>query len=516
MLKEFLIAVAYGRTGQQQTGTAGFAGMTDGWDMSEAHAGQAGRQPGRTLGDIVLGLWRAKWLMLGVFLPIFGAGLFYATTLETEYTASSRLYVTVSEEYIYRPRVGDPPFNNVPSAEQVIQAELEILRSPIVVERVLRRFGLRQVYPDLAEAYKAAPPHEKEAVFQRGVDDMMADFSSEESPSPQVIATRFSHPDPQRAAEVLNAIIGAYLTFRSEILTVGDAEGFASRRALFEAQLVEAEDAIQAFLSETGISDFEAERASAASLYATVNEELLRVESRARAVRGEIEVVESELARTPAELDLFVEDNTNQSLQALELEREQLLSRYTPESTPVREIDKRIAQVRDYIAAQDGEGGLVRRGPNPNFQQLEARLSALRSEDRALREQVRELRTQRRDIEARQARLNALLPRYQELQRRRSLYADNVRSFAEREIEEATLRELSAAEADNIRVIEPARAPGTGTSLKMPLALLSFLLAGLTALIAGLWSAFSRRGLGTPRSVERASGLPVLATVSRR
>jgi len=490
--------------------------MTDGWDMTEARSGGPARRPGRTLGDVVLGLWRAKWLMLAVFLPIFGAGLFYATTLESEYSARSRLYVTVSEEYVYRPRVGDPPFNNVPSAEQVIQAELELLRSPIVVERVLRRFGLRQIYPELAEAYENVPPEQKEMIFQRGVDAMMADFASAESPSPQVIATRFTHPDPVRAAEVLNAIIGSYLTFRSEILTMGDGEGFASRRALFEAQLVEAEDAIQAFLSESGISDFDAERASASSLYSTVNEELLRVEARARAVRGEIEVVEGELARTPAELDLFVEDNTNQSLQSLELEREQLLSRYTADSTPVREIDKRISQVRDYIAAQNGEGGLVRRGPNPNHQALEARLSTLRSEGRALQEQVAELRTQRSGVEARQSRLNALLPRYQELQRRRDLYSDNVRSFSEREIEEATLRELSAAEADNIRVIEPARTPSAGTSLKLPVAALSFMLAGLTALIAGLWSAFSRRGLGTPRSVERASGLPVLATVSKR
>ena len=489
--------------------------MTDGWDARPNEARPA-RRPGRSFADILLGLWRAKWLMIAVFLPIFGAGVYYATTLPTEYTAGSRLYVTVSDEYIVRPRVGAQPFNAVPSAEQIIQAELEILRSPIVMDRVLRRFGLARIYPGLAESFEAAPPPEREMIFQRGVDQMMEDFVSLESPSPQVIATRFTHEDPQRAAEILNAIIGSYLNFRNEILVVDGGEGFADQRQRFEKELLKAEDTIQAFLSEAGISDFDAERASASNLFARVNENLFDVETRARAVSGEIEVLEADLVRTPSELELFTDDTGSQSLQTLEIEREQLLSRYTPDSTPVREIDKRIAQVRSYLNDQGRSAGLTRRGPNPLYQQLEQRLATLRSEQRALQEQVAELRIQRSNVENRQARLTALLPRYQELLRRKALYEDNIRNFSEREIEEATLRELAAAEADNIRVIEPARTPTHGTSLKVPVALLSFLLASFTALMAGLWSAFSRKGLGTPRSVEKASGLPVLATISSR
>ena len=488
--------------------------MTDGWETAPTRDATT-PEGGRTLSDIVLGLWRAKWLMALVFFPIAALGVFLATKMPTEYAAVSRLFVTVGEEYVYRPASSDTVAGTVTDSEQVVQAELEILRSPVVAERVLRRFGLRAVYPDLAEDFATADPIEQETIFQRGVDALMQDFGADAAPRTPIIAVRFSHEDPKRSAEILNALIGAYLNYRSEILITGRPSNYTSQRKRFESDLLDAEAAIREFLTENAIGDFETERLAASTLFASLSDDLFKAEARRQAVAGELASVRNQLATVPAEQDLFVEDASSQTLQALEIEREQLLSRYTPDSTPVREIDKRIAQVRQYIDQERG-GGLVRRGPNPLFETLQQRLAGLEGESRSLDGQITALRQQLSGIESRQTALNALQPRYQELLRQRDLMARNVQNFAERELEDENLRERAKVEADNIRIIEPARAPTEGESLKLPVAALAILFAGFSALVAGLFSAFSRNGLGTPRSVQRATGLPVLAVTRRR
>ena len=494
--------------------------MSNGWETEEARAPALGFASSvrstRSLADLLLGLWRAKWLMLMVFVPILAAGVAFAFTMPQKYTAYSRLLVSLGEEYVYRPRVGGEGAGAIAEPEAVVQAEIEILSSPVVAERVLRRFGLRAIYPDLAEAYEEALPAERDQIFQKGVLLLQRGLATEAAPKRPAITTSFTHDDPQKSAEILNALIGSYLDYRAELFTSGSTDGFAAQRQRFEAQLRDAEIAIQSFLAENDIGDFEAERSASNALYAAIDADISRVDSRARAVDGEIEVLRQQLAETDPEQNLFVEDGSTRVLQELELEREQLLSRYSADSTPVREIDKRIQQVRDYLNAQDGSAGLVRRGPNPLYQDIEQRLTVLESQASSLASEKEALSAQMRRVEARQARLNQLAPRYQELLREQALYESNVRAFLTREVEEATLRELAGIDTDNIKVIEQARAPTQGSSLKMPVAVLSVLMGGFTALVVGLLSALNWTGIATPRSLERQTGLPVLAMARSR
>mgnify|MGYP003650992141 FL=1 len=104
-------------------------------------------------------------------------------------------------------------------------------------------------------------------------------------------------------------------------------------------------------------------------------------------------------------------------------------------------------------------------------------------------------------------------PEWQELLRRRDLMEANVRNFATREVEENALAEISGENADSVRVLEPARVPLRGSSLKMPVAALAFLFAGFTALMAGLLYALTRQGFATARSLERTTGLPVIGMI---
>ena len=279
---------------------------------------------------------------------------------------------------------------------------------------------------------------------------------------------------------------------------------------------MDADDEIRNFLIDNKIGDFAAEQLAAQALFAAVTDELFKTESRISAVRGQLTTLTRQIGETAPLVDIFVEDSTEQALLDLQLERQELLSRYKEDARPVQAVDARIAQVEAYIAQQSGAVGTVRRGPNPVYQDIETRNSMLEAEATALTGQRQELLRQRTAIEARQRRITELEPRWQALLRKRELLTENVHNFASREIEARSLTELAQQDADNIRVLEPAMPPAKGKSMKLPVAVLSLLFAGFTALMAGLLRAFTRPGLSTAGSVERATGLPVIAAVRKR
>lgn len=493
---------------------------------SAAAPDQSGYRPHMrlTFTEVVLQLWRAKWLMLLVFLPIFSLGMLVAFAMPKQYEATSRLYVSLGEEYVYRPRVGSVAAGSAPEQEQVIQSELELLQSPVVAQRVLKRFPLDRLYPDLAarwaKALSSQPGASQDAEFylieQLGVAALTRDFAVGTAPKTPVIHTSFKHRDPGVSAEVLNAMIGAYLQYRTEIFNSGAPDIFTSQRKRFELDLLSVEDEIRQFLTDNRIGDFEAERKAAQTLYATMSDDLFKTEGRISALRGQLVALRQQVGETSPLVDIFIEDSTEQALLDLQLERQQLLSRYKSDSRPVQAVDAQIEQVRTYLAAQSGAVGTVRRGPNPVYQDMETRMSTLEAELAAILDHRRALIRQRDSIESRQKRIAELEPGWQQLLRKRDLLTENVRNFASREMEARTLTELARQDADNIRILEPAMPPARGKSLKLPVAVLSLLFAGFTALMIGLLQAFTRRGLATANSVERRTGLPVIATISKR
>ncbi len=465
--------------------------------------------------ELILQLWRAKWLMILVFIPIFLIGLLVAFQMPKSYEATSRLYVRIGDENVYRPRVGAELQGVAPEEELLIQAELEVLRSPVIAERVLTEFGLDEVFPKLAEArdkkIAASPPSEhatiEEQTFRKGVLGLQKEFSSGTAPKTPVISTSLKHKEAVLSADLLNYWINTYLDYRSEVFSTNGSASLQEQRVKFEGQLLNVEEDIRDFLRRHNIGDFESERATAQQLFSTISSELLTTQD------GQLDIYNQQLARLDPQQDLYVEDSSAQTLMQLRIEREDLLSRYTEQSQRVQAIDRRIAQVENYLSSRDGLSGTTRRGPNPVYQTIEQSASSLQAEQQSLALQEAELNRQLARVEGRLSRLNELAPEWQELQRRKALMERNVENFSVREVEERALSEIAGQTADSVRVLEPARVPVKGKSLKMVVAALGFLFAGFTALMAGLLWALTRRGFATARSVERTTGLKVVGSL---
>ena len=199
----------------------------------------------------------------------------------------------------------------------------------------------------------------------------------------------------------------------------------------------------------------------------------------------------------------------------LRSERQDLLSRYTPQSEPVRDIDAKIASLQALASSSQGVGEKDRRlGANPVRQGLETQRIDLEAQLAAVTDQRDELARQLGELATRQLRLSGLESQYQDLSVHRDVLQANVKDFETKSEENRALRDLANASNDDIRVIESASPPVEAKSLRRVMLLLALVFAAFTAVCAGLLRVFTRKGLATPDAVVRTLDMPVLATAS--
>lgn len=482
--------------------------------LVDAPVSDWGARPRYTLADFVTLLWGERWLMGAVFAVIFAAGLAFAFTLPKTYKAHSSLLVKLGQEYVYQPRAGDAGRGAILDNEQVIQAEIEILSSANLKQKVVDAIGLKRLFPDLAKQYAAAPAdrakYQGEAV--KALEQQLKVGTAPETP---VIRLEYAHKDPVMAAEVLNRLVDEYLQYRRQVLSDVLPPLLAEQRRSFQARLGVADEAYQAFLEAHRIGDFDAEKTALSALHSALTDEAYRVDARAEEVRGRLDALAAELRRVQPEVNLQrdVNNTSADKLLQLKLEREELLARYTPTARPVQEIDGRIAQLEALIASGRASGEGARRfGINPVHQTLQTETLQLQAEAASLRERRAALAQQIAEVTDRRFAMTELEPRFRELTREKDALDQNLRAFVLREQESQAAQAIASKVNENIRVVTRAIRPTEGSSLRAPVAILSLLFAGFTALCVGLLRIFLRRGFSTSTSAARTLDLPVLAT----
>jgi len=457
--------------------------------------------------DVVGLLFRETLLMVMVFLAVFAIGTAAVLTLKKSYTATASVYAGAGQEYVYQSRVGAIDPSQPLEADAVAGAEARILSSLAV-----KRQAVRAVGPDTVLGPDATgTPGEKEAAALKALD---AGLGVGVTAGSAIIAVSYHTDDPVRAAQILNAVIDQYLVQRRRIFQGSTTPAYAAQREAFESDLNTADEAYNAFLASNDLGDFATAKATLAATYQTTYTEALSLRAQLNQASQRLSTLEAQLSQQPAEVVLQQDLNISAQDQILTLrtQREGLLSRYTPEAQPVRDIDQQIADLQAYVATGTTVGPReVRTGPSTIFTEIEtARITAAADRD-GLAARLAVAEGQLNQLRARQAELTRLESANANLAGNREVLTANVRDFQQRESAARADSALVAAGADNVNVIERAEAPTKGTSLKAPLLVVVFLFAGFTALCIGLLRVFTRRGYATPASTGRTLDMPVLA-----
>jgi len=462
--------------------------------------------------DFITLLLREFWLMAIVFVVIVAGGVAFALTLKTEYTAYSSLSIRIGQEYVYQPRSGDAGRGAIPTIDDVVQTEMNILTSRPVAERALEEVGLGRAYPKLA----ASP--DKQAAHEKALEAIGKSFEAEAAPDTSILKVSFKHQDRAMAAQMLNALLDAYLARRGEILRP-NTPAIEAQKVITEAKLSDADTAYGNFLTFNNIGDFESERDSLKQAQNTLEQQRLSTAASLKDRQSRLASLTSRLAGVQPEQvlsrDLNLQNQT--ALNDLLGQRTKLLATYQPGSQAVKDIDQKIADTQAAINARPIGGDTARRlGPNPVYQTLQTDQINLTAEVSGLTSQLTSLDGQIKANTERQLRMAQLEPQFQMLSRDRGILQDSAKEFAQRQQESLSAQGIADKGSDNIRIVARAAPPLQGASLKKPVAILVLLLAGFTALCIGLLRVFLQPGAMTPATAGRSLDLPVLGSARAR
>jgi polysaccharide biosynthesis protein PslE len=462
-----------------------------------------------SVADLAAMLWTERALVLSVGAAICALGLIAALMAPRVYTARTELLVRMGDEYVYQPMAGGAGAGATPDMQAVVNTEMRLIGSGAVVRRAIEAVGLETLYPDIARAPGAEA--RKIAAAERA---FAQNLTIETAPQTPAIGLSFEHRNPDVAAQALNALVAQYLEHRRDVLVGGEFEALSQQTESLGERSVEASVALSAFLTEHQIGDFESELAALAARAGDIETQLLDAQARRREAEARAGALRTQYNAEPAQIELYTESDARRDLVAAQMEREQMLSRYQPDAMPVREVDRRIAQLEQVLAGGDPPS-LVRRGVNPVRQDIATQLYGMEAEARAQRGRETALTQQRQEVRDRLRAMQALEPQFRRLQRDRTILETNTSAVATRAEEARTRSQMLGRATDNISSVEQAAVPTQGKSLRWPIMIVTLLIAGVVAVAAGLSRGLMRRSFPTPSSAARALNTPVLAVMPR-
>jgi uncharacterized protein involved in exopolysaccharide biosynthesis len=341
-----------------------------------------------------------------------------------------------------------------------------------------------------------------------------------------ILVITYKDENPTRAARVANTIATTYLSYYVKIYMPSDVEKFfddQTQAIREELNATEAETVM--FHQQHDIFDFPTQRNELLAKLADFEAQIKTAQTEIRAEQEKALALRSEASAHPQQIPSSARDEPDpvinqikNSLLTLELQRNELLTRYTPTSSVVKELDNRVEQVKKTLAAEESK---IKRqtltGINAVYQTLETQLAlsrgqlaALAARESHLLSHVENYRQQLKDLDARAFELGKL---EREVDRKRKAYAKYVVKQEEARISAA----LDRSKILNLSIVETAKVPFEPVA---PQKAVVIMLAGVLGLITGLGVAFLRERFDstvkTPWEVELYAGLPVLAALPQR
>lgn len=438
--------------------------------MSEYYSARQGpddRASGREIDlfDLIAFVWTQKFLAIFVALVVFIplAALVYSSIKPT-YEATSRLLVILDEE---DPTPGAAGSGGAFTLDQVMESEREILDSDVVRRRAgLAQMGSGGVLP---------------------LTEMREGFSVSRAPNSSILIAAFEDADPDVAANTLNAIIDAYLTYRVELLVGGPEGAFEDRLAAAENEAALAEAALREFLNEHGLSDFASERAAVLARITDLQARQLAAEADAQSAASFARSLASRLQNIPQTIELYVENSVTGQLLDLQVRREELLARYQPGAPPVQAVEREITALQAFIDAGGAEGqGQRRTGTNPVWQTLEGERLQQESYANSQSRLATALAAQLGDARELADRLRGLAPLHDRLKRAADARSEAAQRLSVQVADASARRNAPAGAADAVRVVERAAPPSEASSLMMPALVATFVFAAGLGVFAAL------------------------------
>jgi uncharacterized protein involved in exopolysaccharide biosynthesis len=366
------------------------------------------------------------------------------------------------------------------SRECEINSVARIVASRAVIEKVVDQLGPGAVLHSTAAAgasFATPVPDQKIAWAasllpstglsprERAILKFEKKLDVEAVPRTNVIAVSYEAGSPELAQQAVDAVVQTYLDEHVRLNRTPRAHQFMlDQIARAQKELQQKEVELKRLRTETGVTDPHEQRSLLVQRMARLEDTLLEAEASVAAAEVEVANLEETLvglsqtqvtSQTTGAGNEAI-DRMREQLYLLQLQQEDLLSKYTSDHYKVRQIEEQIAQAKAILAEEEGRRTETILGPNAAYEQTRLELVRKRPVLAALRTKVSELKSQHTEVTADLETFNSHSLQVIALEREVSILEDNYRKYAHN-LEQARIDESLEDEGiTNITVAQPA------------------------------------------------------------
>jgi len=500
----------------------------------------------RSPGDLWRACVRHRWKAGAFILLTLAATAAIIFWYPRAYRSEAQLFVRVGRESVSL----DPTATTgqvvqvLDSREREINSTVEMLRSRALAEEVVDRLGPAAILSGKRQAGRKQettlvslfrgvvaqvgawaasidPVNQRERAISKIGDSLQI-----ESPrTTSIIRVRYFDDGPQRAREVVDALLDAYAKEHVRAHRIEGSQSFFEEQVqIMEQKWQDAVEELRATKNALGLVSIEVQRGLLEKEMSRLESELISSQISLAATEARIKELNRLKRETPARSVIAEEtgfsndalDAMRQSLYELEIRERELLTRYSEQHPHVIAIRDQVAQSRDILSDQEERRSRSTTAPNPAREQLELDLNAAQASASSLRAEeaqlIEALAAVRKKIEV----LNDNQVLISKLEQDAELAHRNYLAHSEK-LEQARIDgALQQDRISNVNVVQPASLEAKPVSPRKGLvAAAGLAIAFCGSLVIVLLGEQFDRSLRTEDEVEQRLDLPVLAALPR-
>src|ERR1017187_8022510 len=277
-----------------------------------------------TFPNFVYVLFRHKWAMVSTFLAVMGMAAVYCLLATVYYESECDLYVNFGRDTpspVNTP-AGVGQAQDGPNQQSILNSLVQMLTSESLADEVITEIGLKKLYPKIV----ASPPSSGTPLGAAERRLIRHDLKVQVAKNANTIQVIYEHPDPELAAKTANLLVKKFIARELAVLRDPKSNFLQERLEQYHSQLIQSEAALDEFRNHTGISSLDEERSLLLKRRADIESSFSNNQAQVTELENRSQVLQSELAKLPQNVEYADEDNGAQSqLVQLQLQRKALL-----------------------------------------------------------------------------------------------------------------------------------------------------------------------------------------------
>jgi len=474
----------------------------------------------KTLRDVYYVVFRHKRRMILFFTVVVATVAVGTFRLPDIYRSEAKLLVRLGRESVtLDPTATTGQIINIAESRQMqINSELEIIKSREIAEKLVDAIGpvmlLGRPDQDMAELL-----NDREAAVLSVMKSLKVEVLKDSS----IIDLSYEAKDPNLAYDVLSKLIDLYLEKHIAVYqTPGSYKFFIQQAEDLRGKIAQAENELQTIKDKTGISSIEDQRKVIFECIGVLQQDVRKAEAALTSSEAKVQALQETLTKTPelvvtgatVGISNYAADLMRNRLYELQLQEQDLLSKFEPTSRQVQEVRRQIAEAQTLLDQENKQRAQLTKGVNTTYQQMQSEFLSEQANLSSLKTEVQVLNKQLAEAQAELKTLNDAEVRITRLEREMAIQEENYRKYSEN-LEQARIDDaLEARKISNISVVQPAilstRPVGPKRLLHMFLGL-GLGIFGATGL--AFFSEYLDHSIKTPEEVQERLQLPTLASI---